>query len=187
MPDDSADSDELPKTLSDVIDTIESIENTRFPTIKTFLEIDQYFGQFTEALAIVKSYESENDYNLSKMNSDLLKLSAIRVSTSQLVGFLQGYARRSEDERKIVKSHYAAAIKRARDNLSKQGVTIKLNDTDAEDNSRILAKAQYQEAADAETISRMVSQSWYAIGDFCNILNASINREHQELTKLGLK
>jgi len=174
--------DNTPKTVSDIIDSLEQIQTTRFPTIQTYLQVEEHFGQLGEALTIIREYkDGEVPYEIGRMNQDVLKLSAIHVSTAELVGYLQGYARRAEDQRKIVKSRYATNVKRKRDELAKNGVVVKMTETEVDDASRVLATPVYLEAADAETISRMVSQAWYSIGDFVKILNAAIQRSHQEL------
>ena len=175
----------IPKTVSDLIADIESIESVKFPSIDSYLSVGDYFIQMHEGLKIVKKYQNgESSYDIALMNQDLLHLSAIHVSLGELIGYLQGWARFSEDQRKITKSDYAFKIKKQRDlliNSSDQSQNLKITESEIDNFSRVLAKDTYIQAADAEVISRMMSQAWYSMGDFIKVLNSSIGRLHQEL------
>lgn len=181
------DNDAKPKSIADIVTQLDEIVQRRNPTIEHYLCIETYFSQINEAVRIIRSYtDAANMYDVARMSQDVIILSAIHVSAAEMIGYVQGYARRAEDNRKVTKSQYAIDIKRKRDQIEREnGVNIKITEQEVDNASRILASNTYIEAADAETISNMTRMAWYAIGDFIKILNAAINRAHQELLYNG--
>jgi len=172
--------EKVTKTIADIIEDISYIETTKHPSIKQYLDTN-YFEQLNEAVKLIKSYNN-SDYELSKMSHDILILSAIHVSTAEMIGYLQGYARHAEDSRKVTKSKYAIALKKKRDELEDiHNINIKLTESEIDDASRSLSSDQYLVAADAETMSHMARSIWYSIGDFIKVLNSAINRSQAEL------
>lgn len=173
--------DKVPSSLTDIIKDIQYIDTFKHPNINEYLDNTRYFEQLNEAVKIIKGYAGE-DKQLAEMSRDLLVLSAIHVSTAEMIGYLQGYARHAEENRKVTKSKYAIAIKRKRDEIeSVHKKNIKLTETEIDNASRSLAEECYYLASDAETVSQMSRSMWYSIGDFVKILNASITRSQQEL------
>jgi hypothetical protein len=143
--------------------------------------LETYFGQVGEALALVQKYtRADSLSNPIVMNEDLMHLSALHASLAEMVGYLQGISSRTEDTRKVMKSQYAMSIKEERDIAIKDGKSVKLTEVDVDNASRILAEEAYLAARDAEVISRMISTSWYAIGDFTKILSSAITRAYKE-------
>lgn len=175
--------DNSPRTVSDIIASIEPIETIKFPSIQSYLSVGDYFLQMNEALKIIKKYKnSEVSYDIALMNEDLLQLSAIHVSIAELIGYLQGWARFAEDQRKVSKSAYAVKIKNRRDSVeTTSGFAVKITEAEIDNFSRVLAREHYIQAADSETISRMMYHAWYSVGDFTKLLNSQIARLHQEL------
>lgn len=184
---DTSDKEHTPKSIADIVEQLDEIVQRRNPTIEHYLSIESYFSQINEAVRIIRSYsDGTHAYDIARMNEDLIILSAIHVSAAEMIGYVQGYARRAEDNRKVTKSQYAINIKKKRDQIEReQGVNVKVTEQEVDNASRVLASQTYIEAADAETISNMTRMAWYAIGDFIKILNAAINRSHQELMYNG--
>jgi hypothetical protein len=170
-----------PRGITDILKEVDEITSTRNPTIEYYLGIDAYFKELTVGVQIIRGYVTgAHTYDVARMEEDLLKLSGIHVSTAECVGYIQGYARRTEETRKITKSKYALKIRNKQNELEKANkIVIKVNDADLDNASRVLASETYMTAADAETVSNMMKTMWYAIGDFIKILNSAINREHR--------
>jgi len=172
--------EKITKTISDIISEVGYIDTIKHPSIRQYLDTD-YFQQLNEAVKIIKGY-SDQQYELGRMSQDILILSAIHVSTAEMIGYLQGYARHAEDSRKVTKSKYAIALKKKRDELEDiHDINIKITEAEIDDASRSLASDQYLIASDAETMSHMARSLWYSIGDFIKILNSAINRSQAEL------
>lgn len=180
------DSSKEVKSVNEVLGTISSINTSRHPTISTYLSIDKYFGELTRGVKIARKYTDGNaSYDTATMQEDLMILSAIHVSTAECVGYVQGYARRAEDSRKILKSKYGLNIRKAKDSFesTNKDVTIQVTEQDLDNASRVLSESEYLEACDAEIISNMAKSMWYSIGDFIKILNSAINRAYQEMPR----
>lgn len=171
-----------PKNISDIVADLDYVQTNRQPTIEHYLGIDKYFTDISKATKIIHGYvDGTSLYEPAQMQEDCLVLAAIRVQTAEMVGYLEGYAQRAENSRKITKSKYAISIKRKHTELEKaHSVTIKVTDPDVDNASRVLASELYLEADDAQTICNMMKSAWYAIGDFTKILDRAIQRSHQE-------
>lgn len=170
------------ETITSLIERVEKVAMKRQPSLDSYLSLEAYFGQVAEALTIVSKYaNAESLSNPVVMNEDLMHLSALHASLAEMVGYLQGISSRTEDTRKVMKSQYAISIKEERDKAVKDGKTVKLTEVDVDNASRILSEEAYLAARDAEVVSRMISASWYSIGDFTKILSAAISRAYREL------
>jgi len=172
----------IEETITTLIEKIDDIKIKRQPNIDAYLSLERYFGSITKAMQISKQYTEEGfiaDY--ITMQEDITILSAIHVSTAEMVGYLQGISSRAEDTRKIIKSGYAIKIKEERDLTIKEGNSVKMTESDVDNASRIMSQDAYMAARDAEIISRMMSSAWYAIGDFIKVLNSNLNRSLKEL------
>ncbi len=176
------------KSVHEILSDIKHIDALKHPSISTYLNLDKYFAELIRGVKIARKYADGNaSYEAAQMSEDLMILSAIHVSTAECVGYVQGYARRAEDARKIQKSNYALHIRKAKDNYetANQNYVVQVSEADLDNASRILSKEQYLEACDAEIISNMAKSMWYSIGDFIKILNSAINRAFQELPRIN--
>lgn len=169
------------ETITSLVERVKKVAMKRQPSLDSYLSLETYFGQVGEALALVQKYtHADSLSNPIVMNEDLMHLSALHASLAEMVGYLQGISSRTEDTRKVMKSQYAMSIKEERDIAIKDGKSVKLTEVDVDNASRILAEEAYLAARDAEVISRMISASWYAIGDFTKILSSAITRAYKE-------
>ena len=169
------------ETITSLVERVKKVAMKRQPSLDSYLSLETYFGQVGEALALVQKYtRADSLSNPIVMNEDLMHLSALHASWAEMVGYLQGISSRTEDTRKVMKSQYAMSIKEERDIAIKDGKSVKLTEVDVDNASRILAEEAYLAARDAEVISRMISASWYAIGDFTKILSSAITRAYKE-------
>jgi hypothetical protein len=170
------------ETITSLLKQIKDITYKKQPNIESYLSLESYFGQVSDALTIIRTYYGpDRPDSPTAMQEDLLKISAMHAGIAEMVGYLQGISARAEDTRKVVKSEYSMEIKRHRDEASNSGKIVKLTEADVDNASRVLSKDAYTAARDAEVVSRMMSAAWYAIGDFVKILNNSISRVQREL------
>jgi hypothetical protein len=170
------------QSLSDILGQVENIEKRTPPTLGYFLGLDGYFSELKDALKVIAEYKHRDKvWDPNQMVSDALYLEAIHASLSEMVGYVQSMSSRAENVRKVTKSQYILSIKETRDNLYKDnGIFTKLTEKEVDDASRVLCKEEAYEARDAESISRILSNGWYAIGDFCRTLSAAIYRTSRE-------
>ena len=170
------------ETITTLVERVQKVAMKRQPSLDSYLSLETYFGQVSEALGIVSKYSDATSLsNPVIMNEDLMHLSALHTNLSEMVGYLQGISSRTEDSRKVMKSRYAMSIKEERDKVLRDGKSVKLTETDVDNASRILSEDAYLAARDVEVVSRMISASWYAIGDFTKILSSAITRTYKEL------
>lgn len=170
-------------SIADLLDKVQTQTIRSNPTLNDYLngEAADYFEVITEALGIIQEYRTgERIFDIGQAEQDCLQLAAMHSYVAQMVGYLQGTAARSESGRKMAKSNYAITIKRQRDNAERSGSIVKLTETEIDHAARVLADSHYLDARDMEVISRMITTSWYAIGDFIDVLNASCNRNFRE-------
>lgn len=169
-------------TVKDILDRVNSLEIKRPPSLKYFLDMDQYFSEMKRALQVIDEYKAPDvEWNPVKMVQDALLLSAIHTTMAEMVGYLQGNSTRSEDSKKMAQAQYYNDIKTHRDELfDETGQFVKISEKEIENNARVLAKDFITNARDSESVSRIISSAWYAIGDFCRILQTAINRANRE-------
>jgi hypothetical protein len=170
-------------SIADIITKIENISLKVNPTLNEYFngEAAEYFLELRRALKIIDEYgKGEREYDLVTAGKDCIALSAIHANIGTVIGYLQGMASRTEAQRRVVKSEYAIAIKKKRDILNTLGTQVKLTESEIDHAARVLSKDYYDNARDIEIISRMMSNAWYAIGDFVKILNSTCNRAFRE-------
>ena len=172
-----------PASIADIVKNIDEISLKVNPTLHEYFngEASEYFLEIKTALAIIEQYKTgEREHNLAIASRDCIHLAAIHSSIASVIGYLQGMASKTEAQRRLVKSEYAMAIKKKRDLLNSINTPIKLTENEIDHASRVLAENFYDNARDIEIISRMISNAWYAIGDFVKILNSTCNRTFRE-------
>jgi len=153
------------------------------PTMNDYLngEAAEYFDEISTAMRVIQEYKSgERIYDRNQAEQDCIMLSATHAMISEMVGYLQGMSSRAESNRKVVKSQYALQLKQERDIIAQEGTAVRVTEAEIDHASRTLAKEFYASARDMETVSRMITSAWYAIGDFVRILNSVCQRAHKE-------
>jgi len=167
--------------IQDIIEKVESIDTPVPPSIHRFTGMHAYFDDMRAALAIIRRYqEKEKTWNAAEMETDMLVLSAIHAKMAEMVGYLQGTSSRAESTSKIVSAQYSLDIKRERDLMRDAGDTVKMNDEDVKAASRYLAKDAIDAARDSETISRIITNAWYAISSHVEVLRSALRRAEKE-------
>lgn len=183
MPNNEKKSVPTKKDINDLMSGIKSISQQKFPTMRDYLTGDAstHFSQIQQALAIINSYnDGDKVYELSQASEDLVRLAAIHASISEMVGYLQGLSSTAESSRKMMKSKAAIQIRAEKSRLESEGEMISITTQDIDNASRVMAIESYSMARDAETISRMISAAWSAIGKFIQILNSVVARSSRE-------
>jgi len=173
---------EEPK-ISDILKDIQKAAVSTQPNIDDYIKINStYFDAIKKCLDIIKKY-AQNNIEYAEMCDDEMFLTASHANMSLLVGYLQGMSTKTDDIRKITKSQYAIKIKDKKAELLTNN--LKLTDFDVEQLSTSLAEDHTIAARDTEIVSRMITNAWYAIENFIDILKSSIYREHKELYPNG--
>lgn len=176
-----------PASIADVIKDIKEISLKINPTLNEYFngQASEHFSEIKIALSIIEQYKTgEREHELSVASRDCIHLAAIHSSLGSIIGYLQGMASKTEAQRRVVKSEYAMAIKKKRDMLNSLNKPIKLTESEIDHASRVLSENFYDNARDIEIISRMMSNAWYAIGDFVKILNSTCNRTFREMNNI---
>lgn len=169
-------------TINDLIKQIDILPEYRPPTLDYFKGMDTYFEDMRNALIVVEEYKTRDaNWDPTKMVEDALYLAAIHTTMSEMVGYLQSNSTRADDIKKFARSKYIMSLKEKRDKVyTETGQFLKSTEKEYDDVSRILSKNLTDSARDAEAVSRMITNAWYAIGDFCRILQTAINRANKE-------
>jgi hypothetical protein len=169
-------------TFKDVLQKVDEIDPPKHPSLKYFQDMDIYFEDLRRALKVINEYKNRDAiWEPSKMVQDAIFLSAMHSSISELVGFLQSNSSRTEDSRKHARSQYVLSIKQSRDAVyDETGQFVKMTEKEIDDASRVLSKQFSDTARDAEAVSRIITNAWYSVEDFCRILQTAINRANRE-------
>jgi hypothetical protein len=169
--------------VSDLIKKLPQTEAAMNPSMSDYFDGDasEYFSIIKQALKIIREYETgERIYDLARATEDCIRLAALHSHISEMVGYLQGMASRTESQRKMAKSKYAIALKDARDKEEAAGSTVRLTEAEVDHAARSLSDEDYEIARDMEIISRMITTSWYAISDFIRVLESVCKRSTRE-------
>lgn len=184
MPKDEPEQKKLKKvSIHELIRQIDDLSLDVAPTLGHFKDMDLYFTEMREALSVINEYKDRgSSHDPQKMSQDALYLSAVHCNMGEMVGYLTGVSSRSEDSRKYARSTNALRIKKARDKSNQSGECefIKLTEKEVDDASRVVSKEHTNAARDAEIVSRIISNTWYAIADFVKVLNTAVARANKE-------
>ena len=167
--------------IDDVISKVEKLATPDPPSIHRFTGMDGYFTSMRRALEIVREYQNRDiSWDPNKIESDMVVLSAIHAEMSEMVGYLQGLSSRFEHMRKITEAKYAVSIKTVRDKMIANQEPVKINEDDVRYGSRILAEDDTDAARDAEIVSRIITNAWYAISSHIEVLRSALRRATAE-------
>jgi hypothetical protein len=169
-------------TINDIVGLVAKIETKRPPSLVHYQGMTQYFEELRTAMDVVNEYKSRDAiWDPQKMSEDVVFLSSVHATMSEMVGYLQGGSRRAESSRKYMKSQYVLSIKSARNEvLTRESSRCKLTETEIDHAARVLNIDQTNDAFAAETVSRIISNAWYAIGDFVKTLGTALYRANKE-------
>ena len=93
-----------------------------------------------------------------------------------MVGYLQGNSARAEASRKLSVAKYTIELAKTKASLESQGRRTKTNAEDTKAASRILSENDQLLARDHETISRIITNTWYAIENHIQVLRSVLRR-----------
>ena len=168
-------------SIGEIIKQVATITTPDPPSITTYTSMDGYFESMTEALAIIRKYtEEQSEYSPDVIERDMIVLSALHAQMSVMVGYLQGISARTEASRKLLSAKYAVQIKNTKSDLQKSGHFIKMTDEDSKSGARILSEDESMLARDHETISRIITNAWYAIDKHVQVLRSALKRSTTE-------
>lgn len=141
---------------------------------------DCNFGEFEteihEAQDMVNGYYTRAfDINPVDAEYDLGRLSALMVRLSRAVGYFQGLAEMQEDTRKFSRAAIYTEMKTLKDKHS-----LKLSDKDADHASRTLTGKYITAKSKAVVLSKMVTNFWFAMRRFIDVLEGIIIRGRSE-------
>jgi hypothetical protein len=169
--------------IQDIINNIADLETPVPPTIQRFTGMDGYFDAMKRAMAIIKEYQnSGNTWEPERLQQDMLVLSAIHSEMAEMVGYLQGMSSRAESTSKVVTSQYVLDIKKHRDDMRTDGKIVRVNDEDIKAASKVMSKDAIDAARDFETISRIITNAWYAISSHVEVLRSALKRAEKEFS-----
>ena len=163
--------------IESIIKQVESIATPDPPSITTFTSMEGYFESMTEALAIIGNYSSlDQDYPPEIIEKDMIVLSALHAQMAVMVGYLQGTSARAESARKMAVAKYVMAINKHKGELLKAGHLAKTTGDEVRFGAKLLAEDEATMARDHETISRIITNCWYAINNHIQVLRSSLKR-----------
>jgi hypothetical protein len=168
--------------INAIIDLVDKIEARRPPSLGQYQSMVQYFEEMQQAMVIIQKYKQRDTvWDIENMEQDKIYLSALHTSMSEMVGYLQGESTRAESARKMAKSNYALDIKRAKDKvLADKLGACKLTEAEIDHAARSMTGDETEAARSDETVSRIISNAWYAISNFVDVLKSATYRAYKE-------
>ena len=138
------------------------------------------FGEFEneikDAQQIVDGYYTRVfDVNPVDAEYDLGKLSALMVRVSRAVGYFQGLAEMNEDHRKFARAAIYTELKELKDEHS-----LRISDKDADHTARTMSGKYILDKAKAVVLAKMVTNFWFSMRRFIDILEGIIIRGRSE-------
>jgi hypothetical protein len=168
--------------INSIVDLVVKIETRRPPSLAQYQGMVQYFEEMQLAMEVVQEYKKRDHvWDPETMEQDKVYLCALYASMSVMVGYLQGESARAESARKIARSNYVLDIKRAKEQvLTDKSGFCKLTETEIDHAARSMCGEENEMARSAETVSRIISNAWYAISNFVDVLKSATYRANKE-------
>ena len=137
---------------------------------------EEFETEIHEAQDMVNGYYKRVfDINPVDAEYDLGRLSALMVRLSRAVGYFQGLAEMHEDTRKFARAAIYTEMKTLKDKH-----TLKISDKDADHASRTLTGKYIATKSKAVVLAKMVTNFWFAMRRFIDILEGIIIRGRSE-------
>jgi hypothetical protein len=168
--------------INSIVELVDSIELKRPPSLAQYQDMVHYFEEMQQAMQMIQRYKKPDTvWDPETMENDKIYLSSLHASMSQMVGYLQGESARAESARKIAKSRYILEIKKTKSHVTQNKLGYcKLTETEIDNAARVLSINDNEAARSAETVSRILSNAWYAIAGFIEVLKSATYRSNKE-------
>ena len=141
---------------------------------------DVEYGNFSADVGVIMEiaarYDAGFDVNMGTAEDDLFRLAGMLVRISEPVGFWQGTADDWEQRRKSITAGIYTEFKQI-----KQRDNLPLTDRDAENAARTLSHQYTAPRGQAEIRSRMLTNLWFGVRAFLDVLQAAVIRKHGEM------
>ncbi len=163
------------KSLTDVRSLMVEQARLPVPSLAAILTAKE-FAVVNEQLAIIEKYRNTpiSEVDLTIINEDLVKLSALNIYAGMNSGYMGGNVYHSDDEIRISQAKAAAEAKKIAEDLVAAGEQVRVTDKDTTSLARIKAQNTVFDVARCKAASEALKTVYYAIHEFINVLKLSL-------------